>query len=119
ASFRNVGQIRALAGCDLLTISPELLDELSNCTDPLERRLEPESAKRNPPAREASDEVAFRSGLNDDAMATEKLAEGLRNFCADWVNLDALLAWAAGRPKAAHPARDCGVGRGNCHQAGR
>jgi len=92
ASFRNVGQIRALAGCDLLTISPELLDELNNCTDPLERRLEPESAKRNPPAREASDEVAFRSGLNDDAMATEKLAEGIRNFCADSVKLDALLA---------------------------
>src|SRR5690554_906324 len=92
ASFRNTGQIRALAGCDLLTISPELLNELNENTEPLERCLEPESARRNPPAREATDEVAFRSGLNDDAMATEKLAEGIRSFCADAVKLDALLA---------------------------
>ncbi len=92
ASFRNAGQIRALAGCDLLTISPELLNELNENTEPLERCLEPESARRNPPAREATDEVAFRSGLNDDAMATEKLAEGIRNFSADALRLDALLA---------------------------
>lgn len=92
ASFRNTGQIRALAGCDLLTISPELLNELNENTEPLERCLEPESARRNPPAREATDEVAFRSGLNDDAMATEKLAEGIRNFSADALRLDALLA---------------------------
>lgn len=92
ASFRNIGQIRALAGCDLLTISPEFLNELSRSTDPLERRLEPESAKRNPPPREATDEVAFRTALNDDAMATEKLAEGIRSFTADALKLDALLA---------------------------
>src|SRR5690606_29752758 len=92
ASFRNIGQIRALAGCDLLTISPELLNELNSSTEPLERKLEPEAAKRNPPPREATDEVAFRTGLNDDAMATEKLAEGIRNFSADSVKLDALLA---------------------------
>src|SRR5690606_21997100 len=81
ASFRNIGQIRALAGCDLLTISPELLRELEHSTEPLERQLDPEAARRDPPPREASDEVAFRMGLNDDAMATEKLAEGIRNFC--------------------------------------
>ncbi|HLT98823.1 MAG TPA: transaldolase [Burkholderiaceae bacterium] len=94
ASFRNIGQIRALAGCDLLTISPELLNELEQSTDPLERQLDPEAARRNPPAREATDEVAFRSGLNEDAMATEKLAEGIRNFCADAIKLDALLTAA-------------------------
>jgi transaldolase len=92
ASFRNAGQIRALAGCDLLTISPELLDELSKNTDPLERALDPESARLHRPPREATDEVAFRMGLNDDAMATEKLAEGIRNFCADAIKLDALLS---------------------------
>lgn len=92
ASFRNIGQIRALAGCDLLTISPELLKELEQSTDPLEAQLDAEAARRDPPEREATDEVAFRSGLNDDAMATEKLAEGIRNFCSDAVKLDALLA---------------------------
>jgi len=91
ASFRNIGQIRALAGCDLLTISPELLNELSQSTEPLERQLDPDAARRNPPPQEASDEVAFRMGLNDDAMATEKLAEGIRSFSADAVKLDALL----------------------------
>ena len=91
ASFRNIGQIRALAGCDLLTISPELLNELSQSTEPLERQLDPEAAKQNPPEREASDEVAFRTGLNADAMATEKLAEGIRAFSTDAVKLDALL----------------------------
>ncbi|MFA7668087.1 MAG: transaldolase [Burkholderiaceae bacterium] len=95
ASFRNIGQIRALAGCDLLTISPELLNELSQSTEPLERQLDPEAAKQNPPEREASDEVAFRTGLNADAMATEKLAEGIRAFSADAVKLDALLEKAA------------------------
>ena len=92
ASFRNAGQIRALAGCDLLTISPELLDELSNSTEPLERVLDPETARQQRPEREATDEVAFRTGLNDDAMATEKLAEGIRNFCNDAIKLDALLS---------------------------
>ena len=92
ASFRNIGQIRALAGCDLLTISPELLNELSNSTEPLERRLDAEGARRNPPPREATDEVAFRTSLNEDAMATEKLAEGIRTFSADAIKLDALLS---------------------------
>ncbi len=95
ASFRNIGQIRALAGCDLLTISPELLNELNASTEPLEPQLEPEGARRNPPEKEATDEVAFRTGLNDDAMATEKLAEGIRSFSADAIKLDALLARTA------------------------
>jgi len=94
ASFRNVGQIRALAGCDLLTISPELLEELSASNEPLERQLDPASARKNAPEWQASNEVAFRTGLNDDAMATEKLAEGIRKFAADAVELDHLIAKA-------------------------
>jgi transaldolase len=94
ASFRNVGQIQALAGCDLLTISPELLEELSASSEPLERQLEPANARTNAPEWQASNEVAFRTGLNDDPMATEKLAEGIRKFAADAVELDQLIAKA-------------------------
>jgi len=96
ASFRNVGQIQALAGCDLLTISPELLEELSASSEPLERQLEPANARTNAPEWQASNEVAFRTGLNDDPMATEKLAEGIRKFAADAVELDQLIAKARG-----------------------
>ncbi|MYN13246.1 transaldolase [Pusillimonas sp. TS35] len=96
ASFRNIGQIRALAGCDLLTISPELLGELSASTEPLTRQLDPDSARHNAPEWQASNEVAFRTGLNQDAMATEKLAEGIRKFAADAVELDQLIAKARG-----------------------
>jgi transaldolase len=92
ASFRNIGQIRALAGCDLLTISPELLSELSASTEPLERKLDVASAKASAPEWAASNEVVFRTALNQDAMATEKLAEGIRAFTADAVKLDALIA---------------------------
>ena len=99
ASFRNVGQIVALAGCDLLTISPELLAELQNSEDPVPRRLIPpatasdEASQEAPPARSASLGVnAFRWALNEDAMATEKLAEGIRSFAADAVKLDQLIA---------------------------
>lgn len=91
ASFRNIGQIQALAGCDLLTISPELLGELAANTQPLTARLTPESAKAQAPEWLASNEVAFRSELNQDAMATEKLAEGIRVFAADAIKLDALI----------------------------
>lgn len=90
ASFRNIGQIRALAGCDLLTISPELLAQLQASDAPLARALDPE-------ARDASierlpcDEPAFRYALNADAMATEKLAEGIRLFAADADKLDGLI----------------------------
>lgn len=92
ASFRNIGQIQALAGCDLLTISPELLGELAATTQPLEARLTPEWAKAQAPEWLASNEVVFRTELNQDAMATEKLAEGIRVFAADAVKLDALIS---------------------------
>ncbi|WP_322996363.1 transaldolase [Castellaniella sp.] len=92
ASFRNIGQIRALAGCDLLTISPALLAELAASTDPLPACLSVEDAKANAPEWLASNEVAFRTQLNQDAMASEKLAEGIRIFTADAVKLDTLLS---------------------------
>lgn len=91
ASFRNIGQIRALAGCDLLTISPELLAELSQSTEPLARQLDPSTAVQNPPERIAMDEVQFRTALNMDAMASDKLAEGIRIFAADAAKLDTLV----------------------------
>jgi transaldolase len=95
ASFRNVGQIRALAGCDLLTISPDLLAALQADDAPLERALDPAAAQRKTLERVRYDEAAFRFALNEDAMATEKLAEGIRAFAADSVKLDALIAGAA------------------------
>ncbi|SHI14684.1 transaldolase [Pollutimonas bauzanensis] len=94
ASFRNIGQIQALAGCDLLTISPELLGELAANTGPLERQLDPQASKQHAPEWQASNEVSFRTEMNQDAMATEKLAEGIRVFAADAVKLDALIAQA-------------------------
>jgi transaldolase len=95
ASFRNVGQILALAGCDLLTISPELLAELQRSEAAVERRLDPEAARALDLPAVHLDEKGFRWALNDDAMATEKLAEGIRLFAADTVRLEALLAQAA------------------------
>ncbi len=91
ASFRNVGQIRALAGCDLLTISPELLGELQASEAPLTRQLDAEAAKSAPMHALTFNEASFRFALNDDAMATEKLAEGIRSFAADAVKLDKLI----------------------------
>ncbi|MEO0002681.1 MAG: transaldolase, partial [Pseudomonadota bacterium] len=91
ASFRNVGQIQALAGCDLLTISPELLGALSASEAPLARVLDPEAARALELAFVRYDEAAFRLALNEDAMATEKLAEGIRAFCADAVKLEQLI----------------------------
>ncbi|WP_404441006.1 transaldolase [Stutzerimonas chloritidismutans] len=88
ASFRNIGQIEALAGCDRLTISPELLGELTNMQGPLERKLSPGRASE---PRVSMDEVSFRWGLNEDAMATDKLAEGIRQFARDQEKLEALL----------------------------
>ncbi|MGQ9426260.1 transaldolase [Gilvimarinus sp. F26214L] len=90
ASFRNIGQIEGLAGCDRLTISPQLLDELSRDEGDLPRRLSPETAVSKEVAR-ALDEPAFRFALNDDAMATEKLAQGIRCFVQDQVGLEELL----------------------------
>ncbi len=91
ASFRNIGQIQALAGCDLLTISPELLAELAGTSEPLARQLEPAAAKALDLPAAHFDETGFRLALNDDAMATEKLAEGIRAFCADAVKLEKLM----------------------------
>ncbi len=91
ASFRNVGQITALAGCDLLTISPDLLTELAATEGPLTRALNPQTAQNADVAHVYFDENAFRLALNEDAMATEKLAEGIRAFCTDAVKLDQLL----------------------------
>ncbi|RJG08793.1 transaldolase [Pseudomonas cavernicola] len=89
ASFRNLGQIEQLAGCDRLTISPELLQQLADDQSPLERKL----AVGNPgEARQAFDEGRFRWALNEEAMATEKLAEGIRLFARDQEKLEALLA---------------------------
>ena len=91
ASFRNTGEIEALAGCDRLTISPALLEELANDTGALPRCLSPDGAASDTP-RQSPDEPRFRYDLNADAMATEKLAEGIRNFVADQVKLEQLIA---------------------------
>lgn len=87
ASFRNVGEIEALAGCDRLTISPQLLGELDKDQGTLLRRLSPHDVGSFAPARMNLDEKAFRYMLNDDAMATEKLADGIRLFAKDLVTL--------------------------------
>ncbi len=91
ASFRNVGQIQALAGCDLLTISPDLLATLAKSDAALPRVLDPAAAQQLDLAPVQHDEASFRFALNEDAMATEKLAEGIRAFCADAVKLEKLL----------------------------
>ena len=92
ASFRNTGQIRELAGCDCLTISPELMKELSESTEPLERKLDPEKAKSAKIEKLELDEKKFRWMLNDNAMAYEKTGEGIRKFAADVVKLEKFVA---------------------------
>jgi transaldolase len=92
ASFRNIGQIRELAGCDCLTISPELMKELSESTEPLERKLDPEKAKTANVEKLELDEKKFRWMLNDNAMAYEKTGEGIRKFAADVVKLEKFVA---------------------------
>jgi transaldolase len=91
ASFRNVGQITALAGCDLLTISPDLLATLAATKAPLERALDARAAQSLDLQVLSYDEAGFRFALNEDAMASDKLAEGIRAFCADAARLDQLL----------------------------
>lgn len=92
ASFRNVGEITELAGCDRLTISPNLLDELSNSNAEVVRKLEPASAAEKYVGEKVTlAEKDFRLSLNSDAMATEKLAEGIRGFSADIVKLEEIL----------------------------
>lgn len=91
ASFRNVGEIEALAGCDYLTIGPNYLEELRNDSSPLERQLSADNTGA-PQAKLSLDEKAFRWLQNEDAMATEKLAQGIRAFAADQVKLEKLIA---------------------------
>jgi transaldolase len=92
ASFRNIGQVLALAGCDLLTISPELLEQLRAASGVVERRLGADAIPELVPERLRFNERAFRFALNEDAMASEKLAEGVRLFVADALRLDTLVA---------------------------
>jgi transaldolase len=92
ASFRNTSQILELAGCDLLTISPELLAELQSSDAPVSKKLDAKSSHGEAITPLKLDESSFRLQLNNDAMATEKLAEGIRNFCIDTEKLEALLA---------------------------
>jgi transaldolase len=92
ASFRNTGQILELAGCDCLTISPDLMEELSKSTDSVEHKLTPEKSKTAKVDRLELDEKKFRWLLNENAMATEKTAEGIRKFAADVVKLEKFVA---------------------------
>ena len=91
ASFRNIGQIQALAGCDLLTIAPELMAQLQASQAPLPRLLDPEAARRASVHAATFNEAGFRYALNDDAMASDKLAEGIRAFAADAARLEAMI----------------------------
>ena len=91
ASFRNIGQIRALAGCDLLTIAPDLLAQLGASNEPLTQALSAQAAQKLDLSEVHHTEASFRFALNEDAMATEKLAEGIRAFCVDAIKLEALM----------------------------
>ena len=91
ASFRNIGQIQSLAGCDLLTISPDLLEQLQNNHEPLKQVLCEKEAANSSVEKIPLDEKSFRYRMNDDAMATEKTAEGIRKFSADIVTLEELI----------------------------
>jgi transaldolase len=92
ASFRNTGQIIYLAGCDLLTISPNLLDDLSKSFEPITRKLDPAIAKTSDAEKVTFDEKTFRFEFNEDPMAVDKTAEGIRKFSADIVKLEKLIA---------------------------
>jgi len=92
ASFRNIGEIIELAGCDALTIAPSLLKELENTESVLERKLDAESSKLLDIKSIQIDEKTFRWMMNEDAMATEKLAEGIRNFTKDLIKLEKHIA---------------------------
>ncbi len=92
ASFRNVGEIQELAGCDLLTISPPLLGELKSSTTPLQRKLSPDRAQESQLEKLVLDEKKFRWLFNENQMATEKTSEGVRLFNADAVKLEKFIA---------------------------
>ncbi|MFC0351670.1 transaldolase [Undibacterium danionis] len=91
ASFRNTSQILELAGCDLLTISPDLLQKLSDSTNAVSAKLNKEAAVASDLQKLDINEKSFRFALNEDAMATEKLAEGIRLFCADTIKLEQII----------------------------
>lgn len=91
ASFRSTGEILELAGCDLLTISPDLLEQLTLITDPVEAKLTPEKAKASDLERVSFDEKTFRFEMNEDAMATEKMAEAIRRFTVDTLKLEEIV----------------------------
>jgi len=91
ASFRNSGQIKALAGCDLLTISPSLLQELASSTEPIQQYLSESSAKQEVYEKVSYNEAAFRWEMNEDEMANDKLSEGIRKFAADSIQLEKIL----------------------------
>jgi transaldolase len=101
ASFRKTEQILALAGCDLLTIAPDLLDKLAKAPGPIERRLSPEKARAQQVERLQLDEKTFRWMHNEDQMATDKLAEGIRRFDADARKLERLIISLAAATQAA------------------
>lgn len=92
ASFRNTGEVVALAGCDLLTISPKLLADLGNSTAPITRQLDPAQAKTVKLEKLELNEAKFRWLLNEDQMATDKLSDGIRKFAVDARKLEKLLA---------------------------
>ena len=100
ASFRNTGEILELAGCDLLTIAPDLMAELHDAEGDVPRRLDAAAARDLGEPRIGLDEPSFRWMLNEDAMATEKLAEGIRNFTRDTERLEELVADPAFRQRA-------------------
>ncbi|XP_050722579.1 transaldolase-like isoform X2 [Eriocheir sinensis] len=91
ASFRNSGEIRALGGCDLLTIGPKFLEELQNSTEPVVQHLSEASAKKHDLEKVEMTEAKFRWELNEDQMATDKLSEGIRKFAVDAVKLEKML----------------------------
>lgn len=91
ASFRNAGEITELTGCDRLTISPGLLDQLAECKDPIEKKLDAAKSADMDIAKIDMDEKAFRWMMNEDAMATEKLAHGIRSFGADIEKLEEII----------------------------
>ncbi|XP_071113648.1 probable transaldolase isoform X2 [Haliotis cracherodii] len=91
ASFRNIGQILGLAGCDLLTISPSLLEKLSNSSDPVEVHLDKKSAQKLDIDEINVDEKMFRWEMNEDQMSNDKLSEGIRKFAADAIKLENVL----------------------------
>jgi len=91
ASFRNLAEITELAGCDLLTISPSLLGELSKSFEPVSKKLDAEAAKGMSIERRTYDEKTFRYEMNEDAMATEKTSDGIRKFAVDVVKLEQLV----------------------------